>query len=384
MKKLIQLINGLPNRHAGTLLVLGLAGVTGHNWRLWRRDRTQLDQKPREVACPSPAEWPDRPHTSILVAAWNEAEHIEAHIESFRALSYPAKKLILCAGGADDTFARATPYRSAEVTVLEQRPGEGKQRALQRCLPHATGTIIVLSDADCIFSDEAFLRLVEPIVLGRARVVTGISQPRIAQRHNNIVQYQWFTDLAWSSRLPLTVDGVLGRNCAIARDVLDHIGGFASPARTGTDYVLSRLLTRAGYEIWAVPDSRIATDYPDGPQPYLQMWRRWNKNLLIHGLHFGAWKDVRGVTVASLVYGATLTLPLVAPVLGPMAAVTSLLLFSMALLNRIRRIALGARLAGRRLSAGFLARVPLYTLLDMLAVLVAYRDALSPRLRSKW
>src|SRR5687768_5466499 len=87
---------------------------------------------------------------SILVAAWNEAEHIDDLIASCLRWAYPRKELVLCAGGADDTLRRARRWEGAGVRVLEQLPGEGKQGALERCLREATGEIIVLTDADCV------------------------------------------------------------------------------------------------------------------------------------------------------------------------------------------------------------------------------------------
>ena len=327
---------------------------------------------------------PSRPKVSVLVAAWNEAEHIENHICSFLALDYPNKELVLCAGGTDGTYALAKRWEDGHVTVLEQQPGEGKQRALRRCLSRSDGAIIHLTDADCIFSDEAFRRLIEPIVTGEALVATGVSEPKRHQRLNRLVQYQWFNDLWWCHQLPPIVDGVLGRNCAVLRSVLEEVRAFDTPVRTGTDYFLSRLLARAGHQIRSVPDSRIETEYPDSPRRYMQMWRRWNKNLLVHGTRFAAWNDVRSVLTAFALYSAILFMPVLTPVLGPLAWLTSLLLFVIANAKRFRRLAAGARLADSRVTWRFLVSVPFYTLLDMISVILAIRDSLHPRLRMQW
>jgi cellulose synthase/poly-beta-1,6-N-acetylglucosamine synthase-like glycosyltransferase len=371
------------NDRAVSLLLLGLAGVALHTWRLARRDRATLERRATPAPIPDWESWPSRPTVSVLVAAWNEAA-IDDHIRSFCSLRYPLKQLVLCAGGDDGTYARARRWAGPQVVVLEQMGGEGKQQALRRCLPHATGAVIVLTDADCLFSEAAFCRLLAPLAAGTARVVTGTSEPHAAQRRCALVQYQWFTDLAWSARLPDTVDGVLGRNCALLRPVLEEIGGFDAPVRTGTDYFMSRQLVRAGHEIRAVPDSRIATSYPDSSHSYLRMWRRWNKNLLIHGPSFGAWRDVRGVASAYLVYSTSLLLAMLAPLLGPAAAVPPLLVLGLASGSRARRIVAGARLAGGNPPWGLLARVPFYAVLDMLAVLLASHDAIRPGMRARW
>lgn len=329
-------------------------------------------------------QWPATPKVSALVAAWNEAEHVESHIRSFLDLVYPNKELVICAGGPDGTFALAERWAGPRVTVLEQQPGEGKQAALRRCLARSNGAIVYLTDADCLFSEEAFLRLIEPIVQGQARVATGVSTPKADQLSIPLVQYQWLGDLVWFSQMTQTVDGVLGRNCALVRNVLDDIGGFDAEVRTGTDYFMSRLLVKAGYDIQAVPESRIATEFPDSPRGYLRMLRRWRKNLLVHGPPFGYWKDVKGVLAAGVVYSLIPSLAILTPVLGPIGLVTSVLLFSVAVANRLRDLAVGARLAGWKLSRGWLFRLPFYTCLEMLAVLLAVRDYLDADLRSQW
>lgn len=372
------------NRHAGKLVLFGIAGVAWRNWWLWRHERALLTRKTTVAPPPSFETWATRPRVSVLVAAWNEADQIECHIRSFLELRYPNKELILCAGGDDGTYDLARRTASSGVIVLEQRPGEGKQRALQQCLARSDGDIIVLTDADCLFSDDAFLRLIEPIVLGEAQVVTGVSEPKKHQLSNSLVQYQWFRDRVWSFTLPRSVDGVLGRNCALVRGVVEKIGAFEQPVRTGTDYFLSRLLVRAGYAIRAVPESRIATDYPETPRTYLQMWRRWNKNLLIHGLRFRAWNDVRGILTASVLSIVILLTPFSTPILGRVAWLVSLLLFSTATTNRLRRHLLGAQLTGEKPSWRVLLQLSFYTCLDMVAALLALRDSLDPKLRTRW
>jgi len=269
--------------------------------------------------------------------------------------------------------------------VREQRPGEGKQRALRRCLEHADGSILYLTDADCLLSNDAFERLIAPIARGEAAVVTGTSRPRAAQLKNTLVRYQWLCDLVWVRALPRTVDGVLGRNCALLREVVESTAAFDAPVATGTDYHLSRVLVRAGHEIRAVPDSQVETDYPETPLAYLRMWRRWNKNLLIHGVRFGAWNDVRGVGLVAAVTGVILLGPIMYVArLGPALWSISALLFAAAMASRVRRLLLGSRLAGVPVPWRCLAALPVYTCLDLLSAILAVRDALDPRVRSRW
>lgn len=96
------------NRNLGKLFIIGFVGVIAYNMRQWQRDKA-LAERLRSQRGPAPA-LAHTPKVSALVAAWNEAAHIDAHIQSFLALAYPDIELVLCAGGSDDTFLRAQRY----------------------------------------------------------------------------------------------------------------------------------------------------------------------------------------------------------------------------------------------------------------------------------
>lgn len=333
---------------------------------------------------PSTADWLDKPTVSVLVAAWNEAENIEPLIRSFAALSYPHRQLLVCAGGTDDTLDRARSLVGSNIVVDEQRPGDGKQGALRRLLPQARGSIIFLTDADCILSDEAFERTIEPLVVNNAAAATGAAGPKPHQRRIPLVRYQWLIDRSWYAQRPETVDGLLGRNCAIRRDVLTSIGGFDAPAPTGTDYVLGKLLILSRYEIRSVPESRIQTEYPSTFAGYLRMWRRWNKNLLVHGPRFGAWSDVEGLLIAAVSAAAPVVTLAAAVVIGPFTLAVALPLFAVAVANRVRRVVDGARLAGMAPPLDVIVRTPLYTAIDLASAIGAIADAARSSTRTRW
>jgi hypothetical protein len=71
--------------------------VAAWNWWKWRQDRVLALRLRAQEA--EPVQLKSTPKVSVLVAAWNEADMIREHIESFLRLRYPNKELILCAGG---------------------------------------------------------------------------------------------------------------------------------------------------------------------------------------------------------------------------------------------------------------------------------------------
>jgi cellulose synthase/poly-beta-1,6-N-acetylglucosamine synthase-like glycosyltransferase len=372
------------DRMALPLGLIGLAGVAAYNWRQWQRDKTLLARVKEPPPLPALDEWPELPLVSVLVAAWNEADFIERHIESFLALRYPHKELLLCAGGADGTYELAQKYSGPQVELLAQWPNEGKQHALHRAFRASKGSVIYLTDADCVYNNVGFNRLLFPIVNGETSVVTGISEPLPEQRAQPFIQYQWSIDVVWAAQMPSIANGVLGRNCALHRNTIEAIGSFATPVKTGTDYVMSQQLKSQGYVIRAVPESRMSTAYPATAWEYLQMWRRWDKNLLIHGLHFVSLHEIRGVLITTAVALIVTVLPALMPVFGISALVIPLMLLEIATLNRWRRMLMGSKLATIPTPLSRFLLTPLYAYLDLVAALMATRDAVCPRFRTKW
>jgi hypothetical protein len=196
--------------------------------------------------------------------------------------------------------------------VLEQAPGEGKQRSLQRCLDQASGEVIFLTDADCLLDDDSFERTLEPLLCAGEQVATGASRPLAQQLLHPFVVHQWCTDLYVQAHQAEWSNGLLGRNCALRRDVLEGMGGFVAEVRTGTDYYLAKLLLQAGRRIRYVRDSVMATRYPETVRTYWRKQSRWVRNLMVHGPTFGVLAEVRQAQRTGMVGLAMLGLPLAA------------------------------------------------------------------------
>src|SRR5262249_25853809 len=233
-------------------------------------------------------------------------------------LHHPHRELILCAGGDDETYEIASVYAGEKVVILKQQAGDGKQGALRRCLERATGDLIFLTDSDSLLDDASFQATLRPLVVEGERAATGACRPLPRQIGQPFVAYQWIIQSYGFLHEGAYSSGLLGINCAIARDVLESSGGFNRPARTGTDYYLARQLLRSGVRIRMGSHSTIATEYPDRVQIYLRRQSRWLRNLLIHSRSTGDLQPVvhalftGGVATSALglSIGALLQLPI--------------------------------------------------------------------------
>jgi cellulose synthase/poly-beta-1,6-N-acetylglucosamine synthase-like glycosyltransferase len=273
------------------LPLLGISAVLGWNFVLWRRDcqylKKLLQSQPQKL--PPGA---DRPKVSVLLPAWNEARYVEACIRSILALRYPEKELVICAGGADGTFAICSRFAGEGVIVLEQMPGEGKQGALRRCFEVSSGEILYLTDADSVLDDECLESTLAALLLEDEAAAAGCWQPFKSEQGHPCVSYQWASHLRYQAALPDGAETLDGRNSAIRREALLAAGGFQNEAAIGTDYVLSQRLKAAGYRIRSVLASRVQTGYPHEFKDYLQQGSRWYRNRLMQGYKFKQWRDV--------------------------------------------------------------------------------------------
>jgi hypothetical protein len=103
-----------------------------------------------------------------------------------------------------------------------------------------------------------------------------------------------------------------------------------------------------------------------------------------YGPQFGDWHSVLQMLIALGLASATLLPPLIFPLAGRIALALPLTLTAVATMNRMRRIAVGARASGERPSLRLFAVAPIFTLLDQVAVLAAVVDLLSRQGRSRW
>lgn len=374
------------------LFLLSLTAVALWNWQRWRADRAlalrlraDWQHVPLLPGTPAPLH-PGSPapllRVSVLVAAWNEAEMIRQHIASFRGLRYPHKELVLCAGGVDGTDRIAREHEGEGVTVLEQEPGEGKQRALRRCLAEAKGEIVFLTDADGVLDDDSFERTLAPLIVGGEAVSSGTVQPLRQQLGLPFVIHQWCTQLYTLACAPDHAPGLQGANCALRRDALERAGGFALDVRTGTDYHLAKRLLQLGYRIRLVRDSLAQTRYPDTYSSYWRRQSRWVRNLMLHGPGFGDVPLIRAAQRTAAIGLAMLSVPpaaVLAAGLGVRSLATWMLgiwsvLFWYTFLARMRYVSFARLHPDIAVPVRTYALIPLHMVVDFVAWAVPLVD----------
>ncbi len=98
------------------------------------------------------------PFVTVIIAAYNEEENIEATIKNKLGLDYPSEKIeiiVVSDGSTDKTEEIVKQFEHRGVRLIRQGPRAGKTSALNLAVPMAKGEIIVFSDANSIYEGSA-------------------------------------------------------------------------------------------------------------------------------------------------------------------------------------------------------------------------------------
>jgi poly-beta-1,6-N-acetyl-D-glucosamine synthase len=194
---------------------------------------------------------PFEPSVTLLIPAYNEAQHMERKITDSTALDYPAEKLeilVVCDGSRDGTPEIARSMADGvRVRVVSFPKNRGKISTLNDGVSEAKGEIVVFSDATARLYPDAVRWLMtnfsDPTVgaaSGRYTVV-GVEDVGIGKSEDLYWKYETFLKLQESE-----IDSVLGAHGhlhAIRRELYPY----PAPGTINDDYVIPVSVLAKGY-----------------------------------------------------------------------------------------------------------------------------------------
>ncbi len=130
--------------YAGYPLILSLLA------RFRRRDRHVIDADHRPTVC-------------LLISAFNEEKVLRKKIENSLSLDYPREKftvLVASDGSNDRTVAIAADYEDLGVKIFHRPVRSGKSAVLNEVFKTIREDIVVFTDANSMFAEDALKRLV--------------------------------------------------------------------------------------------------------------------------------------------------------------------------------------------------------------------------------
>lgn len=276
------------------------------------------------------------PSVSVVLAARNEADAIEACLRSLIRQGYPGRYEVIV---ADDHSTDGTGRLAAElagnhpgITLLRVAPTPGgwapKKYALSKAIARSDGEIILTTDADCIAPPtwiEGMVRHFEPgidIVAGPVTLDYPGIRPTLWTRLQNLDLFSLFAAaVGGMSRGIITASG---GNLAYRREAYRRSGGLEAIRELVSgddDLLVQRMVSTAdaGFRFSIDPGTIVTTRPHTRVREFLRQRRRWAskavhqgpRNLFFLLVTFLLNLLLAAALIAALVSGRGLIVPLV-------------------------------------------------------------------------
>lgn len=234
---------------------------------------------------------------SVVLPARNEAEHIVACIETLRRTTWPNVEIIVVDDHSTDgtgDLAREAARGDARVKIVEAPdlpPGWfGKQWACHSGMQHATGALLLFTDADTRHAPDLIARLVNAREQRQADLMSVAGSQAMLSFWEKAIQPAVFTILlaryggtAEIERAERPVDVIANGQCfLITRDAYNTIGGHVSVKDTvAEDLMIGQRTRAAGLKVSLVLGiDQLSTRMYDG---FGTIVRGWMKNVYAGG-----------------------------------------------------------------------------------------------------
>jgi len=250
-------------------------------WRYAAKSQREKD------ALPTPKAWPK---LSVLVPAYNEEVVIEATLLALAAQDYPADRyevILINDGSKDNTLAIASDVAQKFpcikiVNVPKGMGGKGKSRTLNNGLPHATGELIVVYDADSTPEPDCVRLLAQNLIADNSLVAV---QGKVRTRNwrdslitrfiaIEFIFFQWiFQGGRWNL---FRLSTLMGTNFVIKKDSLMTLGGFDENSLVD-DTEMSFRIFLGNKRIKWIPYATGWQQDPPGLSIFLKQRSRWTQ-----------------------------------------------------------------------------------------------------------
>jgi len=211
------------------------------------------------------------PKVTILMAAYNEEAVIREKINSITSGLYPADRLEILAGSDASTDATNEILTSLEkvIPILKFFPfatRQGKPGIINRLAQHASGEILVLTDANVLFNPDTLLEIVKPFsdpkmgLVDTRMVNLGMKIEGISYQEKAYISRE--VDIkTMESRLWGTMMGPFGGCFAIRRELFGPIpDNFLVD-----DFYLNMKVLEQGYKAVNHPEAIVFEDVSNDP-----------------------------------------------------------------------------------------------------------------------
>jgi len=237
------------------------------------------------------------PKVSIIVPAKDEGAVIARCLEALLNMDYPRERMeiIIVEGDSKDATREicsefSKKYHSI-VRVLRECASKGKPRALNLALPHITGEIVGVFDADSVPERDALLKIAsyfqnQSVMAVQGRVTSLNEKRNMLTRVAAMEEKAWFQVLL-RGRERLRLFMPLTGSCQfVRREVLEELGGW-DESSLAEDVELALRLVERGHSVRYAPDVCSWQETPSGLGDLVTQRTRWYRGYMEVALKYG-------------------------------------------------------------------------------------------------
>ncbi len=202
---------------------------------------------------------------SVIVPVFNERNTVVEILRRMRAVDLPVdREFIVVDDGSDDgTKMVLTQLGDSTTKVVTHPKNRGKGAAIRTGLSHVTGDLVLIQDADLEYDPDDWIRLLAPVLKGRAQVVYG---SRFTGEHRNMLFLHWCGNKMLSLVTNLLYNTTLSdmETCykLFDRDVIRHVT--VKSDRFDFEPEITAKVLRQGVRIYEVPISYAGREFEEG------------------------------------------------------------------------------------------------------------------------
>lgn len=235
------------------------------------------------------------PGLSVLVAAYNEEQHITETLRSlFRQHYNGALEIIVIDDGSQDRTAALvgefahtiTPDQTSHtLKLVELAENQGKAHALNAGLKRATHNLVATIDADSQLYKGALTNLVTNHLRSPPNTAATAGTVLVRNSRKNLLtrlqEWDYFLGISVVKRIQSLLQGTLVAQGAFSmyeRRILEELGGWKNTV--GEDIVLTWGILELGYRIGYAENAFAFTNVPEKYPAYYRQRKRWSRGLI--------------------------------------------------------------------------------------------------------
>jgi glycosyltransferase involved in cell wall biosynthesis len=115
---------------------------------------------------------------SVIIPVYNEKNTINEIINKVKAVNIDKEIIVVDDFSTDGTGAILREIKDKNIKVIFQDKNYGKGYAIRTGINHINGEITIIQDADLEYDPQDYLKLIDPIISNKAKVVYGTRFPK--------------------------------------------------------------------------------------------------------------------------------------------------------------------------------------------------------------